>query len=117
MWDTGLPFWGLFITLALAAVYVIPVGTVYAVANLNSNVLTVLGEILSGYIFKGRPLVLLIFKVCTRNDSLTQSTNQHRKVLCIYRAQSGHVLRGRYEGMLYGLCLDAGANMPSLDYT
>lgn len=62
-WHTGLPFWGLFITLALAAVYVIPVGTVYAVANLNSNVLTVLGEILSGYIFKGRPLVLLIFKV------------------------------------------------------
>lgn len=63
VWDTGLPFWGLFITLTLAAVYVIPVGTVYAVANLNSNVLTVLGEILSGYIFKGRPLVLLIFKV------------------------------------------------------
>lgn len=62
-WHTGLAFWGLFITLALAAIYVIPVGTVYAVANLNSNVLTVLGEILSGYIFKGKPLVLLIFKV------------------------------------------------------
>lgn len=41
VWDTALPFWGLFINLALAAVYVIPVGTVYAVANLNSNVLTV----------------------------------------------------------------------------
>lgn len=42
----------------------IPVGIVYAVANLNSNVLTVLGEIISGYLLKGRPLVLLIFKVC-----------------------------------------------------
>lgn len=63
VWHTGLPFWGLFITLALAAIYVIPVGTVYAVANLNSNCLTVLGEIVSGYLLKGKPLVLLIFKV------------------------------------------------------
>jgi hypothetical protein len=47
----------------VAAIYVIPVGTVYAMANLNSNVLTVLGEIISGYLLKGRPLVLLIFKV------------------------------------------------------
>lgn len=47
----------------MAAIYVIPVGTVYAMANLNSNVLTVLGEIISGYLLKGRPLVLLIFKV------------------------------------------------------
>ncbi|EHA19676.1 hypothetical protein ASPNIDRAFT_208855, partial [Aspergillus niger ATCC 1015] len=62
VWHTGLPFWGLFITLALAAIYVIPVGTVYAVANLNSNCLTVLGEIVSGYLLKGKPLVLLIFK-------------------------------------------------------
>lgn len=63
VWNTGLPFWGLFITLALATLYVIPVGTVYAVANLNANVLTVLGEIVSGYLLKGKPLVLLIFKV------------------------------------------------------
>ncbi|KAE8155974.1 OPT oligopeptide transporter protein-domain-containing protein [Aspergillus tamarii] len=62
VWSTGLPFWGLFITLALATLYVIPVGTVYAVANLNANVLTVLGEIVSGYLLKGKPLVLLIFK-------------------------------------------------------
>ncbi|KAB8070934.1 OPT oligopeptide transporter protein-domain-containing protein [Aspergillus leporis] len=62
VWRTGLPFWGLFITLALAIIYVIPVGTVYAVANLNANVLTVLGEIVSGYLLKGNPLVLLIFK-------------------------------------------------------
>ncbi|OGM51347.1 small oligopeptide transporter [Aspergillus bombycis] len=62
VWNTGLPFWGLFITLALATLYVIPVGTVYAVANLNANVLTVLGEIVSGYLLKEKPLVLLIFK-------------------------------------------------------
>lgn len=63
VWHTGVPFWGIFLTFALAAVYVIPVGTVYAVANLNSNVLTVLGEIISGYLLQGKPLVMLIFKV------------------------------------------------------
>lgn len=63
VWKTGLAFWGVLLTLALAAIYVVPVGIVYAVANLNSNVLTVLGEIISGYLLKGRPLVLLVFKV------------------------------------------------------
>lgn len=66
VWHTGLPFWGLFITLALAVIYVIPVGTVYAIANLNSNNLTGLGEIICGYLLQGKPLVLLIFKVRTK---------------------------------------------------
>ncbi|KAL2064422.1 hypothetical protein VTL71DRAFT_4916 [Oculimacula yallundae] len=62
VWNTEMPFWGIFIAFALATVYVIPVGTVYAVTNLNSNVLTVLGEIISGYLLPGRPIVMLIFK-------------------------------------------------------
>jgi hypothetical protein len=63
VWDTGMPFWAVFLAFAMAAVYVIPVGTVFAVANLNSNVLTVLGEIISGYLLPGKPIVMLIFKV------------------------------------------------------
>ncbi|KAJ5587102.1 small oligopeptide transporter OPT family [Penicillium hispanicum] len=62
VWHTGLPFWGVLLTLAMAAIYVIPVGIVYAVANLNTNVMTSLGEIIAGYMFTGKPLVLLIFK-------------------------------------------------------
>lgn len=46
----------------MAILYVVPVGVVYAVANLNSNVLTVLGEIISGYLLPGKPIVMLIFK-------------------------------------------------------
>lgn len=70
VWDTGLPFWGVFLTLAMAAIYVIPVGIVYAVANLNTNVLTSLGEIIAGYVFPGKPLVMLLFKVARRHDLL-----------------------------------------------
>lgn len=81
VWHTGVPFWGIFLTFALAAVYVIPVGTVYAVANLNSNVLTVLGEIISGYLLQGKPLVMLIFKVSgtksMRGSTLIGSSSMH----------------------------------------
>ncbi|RDW59914.1 putative isp4 protein-2 [Coleophoma cylindrospora] len=62
VWHTGMPVWGVFLAFAMAAFYVIPVGTVFAVANLNSNVLTVLGEIISGYLIPGKPIVMLIFK-------------------------------------------------------
>lgn len=58
-----MPVWGIFMAFAMAALYVIPVGTVFAVANLNSNVLTVLGEVISGYLIPGKPIVMLIFKV------------------------------------------------------
>lgn len=93
VWSTGLPFWGLFITLALATLYVIPVGTVYAVANLNANVLTVLGEIVSGYLLKGKPLVLLIFKVRFISPAYINLALTDRLVLCIYWSQSSNVLR------------------------
>lgn len=47
----------------MAVLYVVPVGVVFAVANLNSNVLTVLGEIISGYLQPGKPITMLVFKV------------------------------------------------------
>ncbi|KAF5704858.1 OPT family small oligopeptide transporter [Fusarium globosum] len=62
VYDTQMPVWGVFLAFGLAAFYLIPTGSVYAVANLNSNVLTVLGEIISGYAIPGKPVVMLIFK-------------------------------------------------------
>lgn len=63
VYHTEMPVWGVLVAFAMAIVYIIPVGTVYAVANLNANVLTVLGEIISGYLLPGKPIVMLIFKV------------------------------------------------------
>ncbi|KAF4963075.1 hypothetical protein FSARC_8877 [Fusarium sarcochroum] len=62
VYHTEMPVWGIFVAFGLAAFYLIPTGSVYAVANLNSNVLTVLGEIISGYLIPGKPVVMLIFK-------------------------------------------------------
>lgn len=63
VYHTEMPVWGILVAFGMAIVYIIPVGTVYAVANLNANVLTVLGEIISGYLLPGKPIVMLIFKV------------------------------------------------------
>jgi len=65
VYNIGMPWWGVFLAFGMAIVYVVPVGVVFAVANLNSNVLTVLGEIISGYLLPGKPVVMLIFKVST----------------------------------------------------
>ncbi|WYZ36993.1 hypothetical protein EsH8_II_000499 [Colletotrichum jinshuiense] len=62
VYHTQMPVWGIFVAFGLAFLYLIPTGSVYAVANLNSNVLTVLGEIISGYAIPGKPIVMLIFK-------------------------------------------------------
>jgi OPT family oligopeptide transporter len=62
VYHTEMPVWGVFLAFGMALVYLIPTGSVFAVANLNSNVLTVLGEIISGYLIPGKPIVLLIFK-------------------------------------------------------
>ncbi|KAF9871227.1 small oligopeptide opt family [Colletotrichum karsti] len=62
VYKTQMPVWGIFVAFGLAMIYLIPTGSVYAVANLNSNVLTVLGEIVSGYLIPGKPIVMLIFK-------------------------------------------------------
>ncbi|KAF7560314.1 hypothetical protein G7046_g3837 [Stylonectria norvegica] len=62
VYHTQMPVWGIFVAFALALVYLIPTGSVFAVANLNSNVLTVTGELISGYLIPGKPIVMLIFK-------------------------------------------------------
>ncbi|CAM1509626.1 Fc.00g033650.m01.CDS01 [Cosmosporella sp. VM-42] len=57
-----MPVWGVAVAFALALFYLIPTGSVFAVANLNSNVLTVLGDIIFGYVLLGKPIVMFIFK-------------------------------------------------------
>jgi len=69
VWHTDMPVWAIFMAFAMATIYVIPVGTVFAVANLNSNVLNVLGEIISGYLLPGKPIVMLIFKVIISREN------------------------------------------------
>ncbi|KAF1348503.1 OPT family small oligopeptide transporter [Delphinella strobiligena] len=62
VYHTEMPVWAVFLAFVMALFYLIPTGSVYAMANLTSNVLTVLGEIISGYLMPGKPVVMLLFK-------------------------------------------------------
>ncbi|KAI9736312.1 MAG: hypothetical protein M1834_001198 [Cirrosporium novae-zelandiae] len=121
VWDTGMPFWGVLIAFGMACVYIIPVGTVYAVANLNSNVLTVLGEIISGYLLPGRPIAMLIFKFYAYT-ALSQAMNycsdmkvcvlfevDYDYAQCVVLLNAKRVARFIYEGSpAHSVCCTAG---------
>jgi len=67
--DTKLPVWAFFLSLVFAVVYVLPFGILQAMTN-QSFTPVVLAEMFFGYIFPGRPLALMIFKIVAGNTGL-----------------------------------------------
>ncbi|KAK9895732.1 putative oligopeptide transporter [Cystobasidium minutum MCA 4210] len=65
-YSTGLPVWGLVLAALVVAVYIIPGGYIYA---LSSQALTVniIAEIIPSYLFRGQPIVNMLFKAFTVN--------------------------------------------------
>ncbi|KAM0786339.1 hypothetical protein ACM66B_001811 [Microbotryomycetes sp. NB124-2] len=57
-----LPIWGLMLSILMAAVFLVPVGVIAAITNttLGLNVIT---EFVAGYLFPGRPIANIVFKV------------------------------------------------------
>lgn len=62
-YDTTLPFWGILLATAIPFIYMVPVGLIQGVTNVNANQLNVLSEFIGGYMFQGRPLANMIFKI------------------------------------------------------
>jgi len=67
--DTKLPVWAFFLSLVFAVVFVLPFGILQAITT-ESFSPVVLAEIFFGYIFPGRPLALVIFKIVAGNTGL-----------------------------------------------
>ncbi|KAI5861460.1 small oligopeptide transporter [Durotheca rogersii] len=61
-YDSQLPWWGFFVSIVLAFVFVIPTCMVMAVSNILLS-LNVLSPFIAGLIFPGRPIGVMIFKV------------------------------------------------------
>ncbi|KAK4050273.1 hypothetical protein OIV83_003594 [Microbotryomycetes sp. JL201] len=57
-----LPIWGLLLSILMAGLFLIPVGVIAAITNttLGLNVIT---EFVAGYLFPGRPIANIVFKV------------------------------------------------------
>ncbi len=61
-YHTQWPVWGITLALVMVLIFILPIGIIYAITNTNTNCMTVLGQIISGYALPGLPIVALTFK-------------------------------------------------------
>ncbi|RDW61997.1 small oligopeptide transporter-1 [Coleophoma cylindrospora] len=62
-YGTGLPWWAILLASIIPAIYMIPCGIIQGITNVDANQLNVLSEFIGGYMFQGRPLANMIFKI------------------------------------------------------
>lgn len=61
VWDTGLTWWAIIVAILISAVWMIPIGMVQAVTNVQIG-LNVFTEFIVGYMLPGRPNAMMMFK-------------------------------------------------------
>ena len=67
VYQTKLPVYGVFLALCIPAVYMIPCGIIQGITNVDANQLNVAAELIGGYMFAGRPLANMIFKILSED--------------------------------------------------
>jgi OPT family oligopeptide transporter len=63
VYQVKLPVYGVFLALLIPALYMVPCGIIQGITNVNANQLNVLSEFIGGYMFPGRPMANMCFKV------------------------------------------------------
>ncbi|KAG9026338.1 hypothetical protein FRB95_008983 [Tulasnella sp. JGI-2019a] len=61
VWDTQLPFWAYVVSILISVVYLVPIGMIQAITNMQVG-LNVITELIIGYALPGRPVATMIFK-------------------------------------------------------
>jgi OPT family small oligopeptide transporter len=61
-YDTQLPWWGFIVACTIAGVFIVPCCTILGMTNIQLS-LNVLSPFIGGYLFPGRPIGVMIFKV------------------------------------------------------
>ncbi|KAI7636157.1 small oligopeptide transporter, OPT family, partial [Hortaea werneckii] len=67
IYQTQLPVYGVFLALIIPAVYMVPCGIIQGITNVDANQLNVLSEFIGGYLFAGKPLANMIFKILSED--------------------------------------------------
>ncbi|EOD46007.1 putative small oligopeptide opt family protein [Neofusicoccum parvum UCRNP2] len=67
VYDTLLPVYGVFLGLLIPAIYMIPCGIIQGITNVDAQQINVLSEFIGGYMFQGKPLANMIFKVLSQD--------------------------------------------------
>ncbi|PHH51122.1 Sexual differentiation process protein isp4 [Ceratocystis fimbriata CBS 114723] len=60
-WPTGFPVWAFFVCLLIPILWLLPIGIVQAISNIQLG-LNVLTEFIIGYMVPGKPLTMMMFK-------------------------------------------------------
>ncbi|KAK5008617.1 hypothetical protein LTR28_003738 [Elasticomyces elasticus] len=67
VFHTQLPVYGVFLALLIPAIYMIPCGLIQGITNVGANQLNVLSEFIGGYMFAGKPLANMVFKILSED--------------------------------------------------
>lgn len=67
IFHTELPVYGVFLALVIPAIYMLPCGIVQGITNVDANQLNVLSEFIGGYLFAGKPLANMCFKILSED--------------------------------------------------
>ncbi|KAK5113150.1 hypothetical protein LTR85_010968 [Meristemomyces frigidus] len=67
VYKTQLPVYGVFLALIIPAIYMVPCGIIQGITNVDANQLNVLAEFIGGYLFAGKPLANMIFKILSED--------------------------------------------------
>lgn len=70
-WPLQLPIWGLLLSICMAIVFLVPIGVIAAITNttLGLNVIT---EFVAGYLFPGKPIANIVFKVGVSEEGISR---------------------------------------------
>ncbi|KAI0850649.1 small oligopeptide transporter, OPT family [Daldinia vernicosa] len=67
VYHTGLPVYGIVLAIAIGGIYMVPCGIIQGLANVNANQLNVLSEFIGGYMFQGKPVANILFKILSQD--------------------------------------------------
>lgn len=59
VYDTGLPVWGYFLSMALACVYVLPAAFIFAMTS-QLVAINLIAQLIPGYLFAGKPIPSMV---------------------------------------------------------
>ncbi|KAF4442292.1 OPT family small oligopeptide transporter [Fusarium acutatum] len=62
LWPTGMPIWGIVLTVLFTVVFQIPIGMLLAVTNMEVST-RILSQLVAGYVFEGQPIPNMIFQM------------------------------------------------------
>jgi OPT family small oligopeptide transporter len=63
VYDTKLPVYGVFLAFIIPAIYMVPCGIIQGITNVDANQINVLSEFIGGYMFEGKPMANMCFKI------------------------------------------------------